>query len=30
MSEFRAEMAELSEQLSILIETQKLTVRNIL
>ena len=30
MSEFRAEMAELSEQLSILVETQKLTVRNVL
>ena len=30
MSEFRAETAELSEQLSILVETQKLTIRNVL
>lgn len=30
MSEFRAETAELSEQLSVLIETQKLTMRNVL
>ena len=30
MSEFRAETAELSEQISILIETQKLTMRNVL